>query len=1056
MVRTRFTGSGREREGGFSGTHKQDFVAHVTGGDWRHIANHIDMFPTLPAPLNGANVQSTLENVGTNFLGHVGGTLLRHTADQIDMNLPLALYPAPTIQATLELMANTIGQGFITIGDGYGTGYPRKDLYDAFQWAFAQSRIAGKGGIIVVKAGDYVLRRTVVVPNGFTIWGEPGGSRIVSEVTSGPAFDFAFSLDREDIGTGTISSAVSSRMSRMWNLTIFDNKDGNVSSGGPSSPGSPLILMEEGCELILENVTLVGRFTGSSITASGIQVAPSNGATPYQTPTILRMNQCFIDAVGNGVLFDPFLRPDICELVIDKTRARTYSLYPNQFFVKSGVGKVMLSNNYHLGVTPTGYATPSGFLNLTNPYTFVQDAFISLIGNKGGLDIVDAPATNKDQSRIKFIVDNRVGSGVTYKASDIGNSWGAVTGNPWYVIIGDGTHSMGDITGPYALEIVSSLSSTEQDALNSRTEQIIIANPGQYIVNGPLKVTKLIGNVTATDVGLARKVTVILNSDQQILSSGVYENFVGKAENIQFVGLNTPQRVNSYLTDPQDETIFRNVSFVDCCAYIENNRRSVVENCFFGQTGAFFDFVSLAITTDGTCVVNNCKFEGVGYALSQTSWHGEVYLSNCTFDPQGNGIDSSIKTAVSSTYKIRNIDPLYSQSKYIVVGRFSRNVKVDKVFVNGTNVLVDPGMLGLYSAHIEFTSDDFLSVTNSRFWGPDQIYNSTAPIITCDVSAQESIVFNDNQVVGALPLQISDFSISTGSILGSNISICGNDITHYPSTSNLVATALSLDLAISGGITFNGCDGPDGYDGYGCDGYDGYDGYYSSTYPVSVDFDGQLPFSTVSILNNRILGYYKSGGKAINHIFSSNYTNYGLVQVYAPGWVVNFNSNDVVYVSDDADLPDGKTLQSAVVVQNVGGCLKYCVSHIKDNTISFKNDGYKGHDISLINVKSDVSNIQGNVCLSWFCGNAISSGWKRNFLDITSLRHGSLVMGNSFNSNHRAGISKGVFVGSSGDGYDGYGVLMGNWFELSNSGYVIDGATSKWQNISNYGNFTFP
>jgi hypothetical protein len=55
MVRTRYIGSNRPREAGYSATHKQDFTAHVTGGDWIHLASHISVtsaFSDLQSELN--------------------------------------------------------------------------------------------------------------------------------------------------------------------------------------------------------------------------------------------------------------------------------------------------------------------------------------------------------------------------------------------------------------------------------------------------------------------------------------------------------------------------------------------------------------------------------------------------------------------------------------------------------------------------------------------------------------------------------------------------------------------------------------------------------------------------------------------------------------------------------------------------------------------------------------------------------------------------------------------------------------------------------------------
>jgi hypothetical protein len=71
MVCERFIGSGRLQEGGFLGTHKQDFEAHRKGCDWRHDATQIDMSPIISA-FPGLNVQETLELISTAMAGDIG------------------------------------------------------------------------------------------------------------------------------------------------------------------------------------------------------------------------------------------------------------------------------------------------------------------------------------------------------------------------------------------------------------------------------------------------------------------------------------------------------------------------------------------------------------------------------------------------------------------------------------------------------------------------------------------------------------------------------------------------------------------------------------------------------------------------------------------------------------------------------------------------------------------------------------------------------------------------------------------------------------------------
>lgn len=71
MACERFIGSSRRQEGGFLGTHKQDFETHRKGCDWRHEADHIDMNPIIPK-FPGLNVQETLELMSLSIDGYIG------------------------------------------------------------------------------------------------------------------------------------------------------------------------------------------------------------------------------------------------------------------------------------------------------------------------------------------------------------------------------------------------------------------------------------------------------------------------------------------------------------------------------------------------------------------------------------------------------------------------------------------------------------------------------------------------------------------------------------------------------------------------------------------------------------------------------------------------------------------------------------------------------------------------------------------------------------------------------------------------------------------------
>src|SRR5690606_18601952 len=94
-------------------------------------------------------------------------------------------------QSTLQKIAtflSTIGQNYITIGDGYDTGdYNAPPLDNAFADALTNPRLQN-GGVILIKAGTYRLNSTITVPAGITIMGEPRGTYIFGAMGENPMF----------------------------------------------------------------------------------------------------------------------------------------------------------------------------------------------------------------------------------------------------------------------------------------------------------------------------------------------------------------------------------------------------------------------------------------------------------------------------------------------------------------------------------------------------------------------------------------------------------------------------------------------------------------------------------------------------------------------------------------------------------------------------------------------------------------------------------------------------------------------------------------------------
>lgn len=131
----------------------------------------------------------------------------RHKASQVDVDFPSLVYGNPTdVEEALENIKgfidtfSSIGQGFITIGDGYNTWHnadgninfdPAITSIDGPLNAIFSTIYSGTGilpayerikygGIVVIKAGTYIIKNTINVPPGIVILGEGYGTKLIN------------------------------------------------------------------------------------------------------------------------------------------------------------------------------------------------------------------------------------------------------------------------------------------------------------------------------------------------------------------------------------------------------------------------------------------------------------------------------------------------------------------------------------------------------------------------------------------------------------------------------------------------------------------------------------------------------------------------------------------------------------------------------------------------------------------------------------------------------------------------------------------------------------
>lgn len=334
----RFVGSGRQREGGFPATHKQDFNSHVTGGDWRHTADQIDVSPSI---LGGTNVQSAL-----------------------------------------ELIQNS-GENIVYIGDGYENC--SGNLSNAFTNAFSSSLLTD-GGVIVVKSGTYCMQSTVNVPNGISIVGQPDGTTIIGEMADTPMFSFQAS-SINPVEPSVIDMLQSATGNYLVDLKLYDNLNSTVSGGAPSMPSLPMIQVEHGSNVTINNCYIVGRVETGTTSATHRAVG-FKGITSAGVGTILRFVNNNVDGVKTAIDFDA-RQGNLDYLFVQNNTARTFGdagsgTVDDRFFISMVNSNAVITNNFHNGVSTTWGA--AGFIYLKNIAISNNPTSMNIQGNSGGLD----------------------------------------------------------------------------------------------------------------------------------------------------------------------------------------------------------------------------------------------------------------------------------------------------------------------------------------------------------------------------------------------------------------------------------------------------------------------------------------------------------------------------------------------------------------------------------------------------------------------------------------------------------------------------------------------
>ncbi len=333
------------------------------------------------------------------FQTHINGQGFRQNATTIDIANPSLVYGSPaTVEMALEDLNTFImtqisaGQGFCVVGDGYNTWHnangtinfdstiPSLDtilnpiftaIINGTTLPAAFQRVKF-GGIILIKAGTYIVKQTIFVPPGITLLGEGYGTKIVNATsmnfggstppvplnlvsTAAPIFNILYDGYRSSYNgfTGGADAAVDpnlfmfSRETRIYNMVIADNfveptllgdtyyrlPQNSTSSSSLNPP--PLITQQVGSSLSLYGVLGLGRVsfssgkTVSSITGTFLGLDAIDGYIAAPTETFCKLDNCFLDGFSLPInLSSPFSNDgygnDFLEIKNCKIRAYGY------------------------------------------------------------------------------------------------------------------------------------------------------------------------------------------------------------------------------------------------------------------------------------------------------------------------------------------------------------------------------------------------------------------------------------------------------------------------------------------------------------------------------------------------------------------------------------------------------------------------------------------------------------------------------------------------------------------------------------------------------------
>lgn len=563
----------------------------------------------------------------SDFKSHYEGTSFKHESDQIEMNPPLVYYTASNVQDTLELFETALlsGNDLISIGDGvsstgvYTIGVGGlTSVEDCFNQAFLSSRFTSSGGVILLKAGTYNFSSSVTLPAGISIIGELGGT-IINTLADYPPFIVSESPN-VTIKNSSGTKADGNKINKFLNLSFFDNK--SASAPMLKTTNSCFIYCDRGSNVEVDRCCFFGKTNGSDVTNFAINY---NSGTSSSYNSVLTVKNSSIFGLQRAIQFE-----------VDSSKLNKLIVNNNKIWVSgkptgvttkeksvisfAGCDAQICNNIVDFGID-TIQKIDCFACNSTSP---VSLSTLVMTGNQ-----VKANYTLSDNNLIVFASAT---PGLYYRSVVSNNTiGGANDSNSWFIVVGDGVTTVGDVNGSNALDYIYTYFTQRNNTSTAAAQHnqiTILIKPGTYYVNNGYFTTSA-SNLNFSLIGLPENGNYPeIRLNQSVGVSGGNPTYLGsKIENIIFYS-----QTKFWLIKPCD--LFAKTT-------LQMHSKIEVKNCQFYNAAISIEQGSSALDTDveSIILIENCYFKSdasLGNATTSTRpaisgalKQAKVYIKNC-------------------------------------------------------------------------------------------------------------------------------------------------------------------------------------------------------------------------------------------------------------------------------------------------------------------------------------------------------------------------------------------------------------------------------------------